>query len=398
MPSPRAVPAVLAVFAVLVLDPACSKDGKDSDDNNDSGTGDADADTDTDGDTDTDADSDADTDGDSDTDTDGDGDSDSDSDGDLPPGCELVTISSDMHWEADRSLFGDRMVWRQFNDETDVHEIRMRVLSTGVTSLIDADPELEQHPVIWGDWVYWEERVGGDDWWKWEIFRANIGDLTPERMTNNSCADYKARGGDSVFLYSQNCDEGTVEPLYYASTSTLEPMEISPDILSPPGTAGLMFDGVRYVAWGWHDEDLGGNDLIYLFDIENPTTPSEPLYPDALGQAGGVIVDGKIYAMTYHVGVTDGWDIWIYDIASGTMDWLDHSPWDQVAPVVSGHVVAYLDTEELESSFYTNGGNSNIELKDLDTGVTNQITTEAGDWGPLAISGKHPDASPQEIA
>jgi hypothetical protein len=58
--------------------------------------------------------------------------------------------------------------------------------------------------------------------------------------------------------------------------------------------------------------------------------------------------------------------------------------------VVSGHVVAYLDTEELEESFYgLSGGESNIELKDLETGVTNQLTTEAGDWGPLAISGKY---------
>ena len=87
--------------------------------------------------------------------------------------------------------------------------------------------------------------------------------------------------------------------------------------------------------------------------------------------------------------VTDGWDIWIYDIETATMDWLDHSPWDQIAPVVSGSVIAYLDTEELESSFYTNGGNSNIELKDLATGVTNQLTTASGDWGPLAISGKY---------
>ena len=150
-----------------------------------------------------------------------------------------------------------------------------------------------------------------------------------------------------------------------------------------------MFDGVRYVAWGWHDEDLGGNDLIYLFDLENPATPSEPLYPDALGQAGGVIADGKIYAMTYALAVTDGWDIWIYDIASGTMDWLDHSPWDQIAPVVSGHVVAYLDTEETESSYYTNGMVANMELKDLETGVTNQMTTEADRYTGMAVSGKY---------
>jgi hypothetical protein len=151
-----------------------------------------------------------------------------------------------------------------------------------------------------------------------------------------------------------------------------------------------MFDGFRYVAWGWHDEDLGGGDLIYLFDIENPTSPSEPLYPEAYRQVGGIIADGKIYASTGVLDdVTNGWDIWIYDIASETMDWLDHSPWDQMVPIVSGNVIAYLDTEELESSFYTNGGISNIELKDLETGVTNQVTTESGDWGPMAISGKY---------
>ena len=287
-----AVPAVLTVLWVLFL--SCSKDQKDDKDANDLDSGtdtdtDSDTDTDTDSDsdsdtgTDSDTDSDSDTDTDTDTDTDSDGgtDTDTDSDGDLPPGCVFVDSVDAAAWQADHGVQGDYMVWRDFNDVTDCHELKLRQLSTGTVVVLDSDTELEQHPVIWGDWAYWEERVGGDDWWRWEIFKGNIFSYSPEQLTDNSCADGKVRGGENHFVFGQNCDGGDVSPLYYAELSTLTPNEITPDVTSSPGTAGLMFDGVRYVAWGWHDDSLGGNDLIYLFDIENPSTPSEPLYPEA---------------------------------------------------------------------------------------------------------------------
>jgi hypothetical protein len=396
---------MLLGVAVLAACSSCSDDDSaadastdtdtDTDADSDSDTdtdADADSDTDSDVDTDTDSDSDSDVDTDSDTDTDSDGgtDADTDSDSDMPPGCSLVTANSAMHWEADRAVYGDRMVWMEFNWDTSTPELKMRQLSTGETAVLFSDPIYEEHPALWGDWVYWNQYADGDDWTNKEIFRANISSPIPIRLTDNSCGDYKSRGGGEYFLFSQNCDGGDVEPLFMADLDTLTPTEITGDIYSPPGTAGLMFDGVRYVAWGWHDEDLGGNDQIYLFDVENPSTPSEPLYPEAYRQVGGVIADGKIYASTGVLDdVTDGWDIWIYDIESATMDWLDHSPWDQIAPVVSGSVIAYVDTEELESSYYTNGMNGNIELKDLETGVTSQMTAEGGRYGSLAISGKY---------
>jgi hypothetical protein len=380
----RHIPLVIALLMLAACDDGSSS-AKDSGTDTDTDTdADADSDTDTDTDTDTDADSDTDTDTDSDTDTD------TDSDSDLPPGCVLVTASADMDWEADRAVDGDRMVWRQFDSATTSHVIKMRQLSTGAVTVLDSDSDLEEHPVIKGDWVYWEEKTGSD-WSDREAFRANITSWAPEQLTDNSCSDAKLRGGELYFIHKQNCDGSDDEPLYATDFATSTPLLVTADVSSPPGTAGLMFDGVRYVAWGWHDVGLGGNDQIYLFDIQNPTTPSEPLYPEAYRQVGGVIADGKIYASTGVLlgSLTDGWDIWIYDIATGTMDWLDHSAWDQLIPVVSGNVVAYLDTEELASSYYTNGGNAHIEIKDLETSVTRQLTSVAGDWGPLAISGKH---------
>ena len=71
------------------------------------------------------------------------------------------------------------------------------------------------------------------------------------------------------------------------------------------------------------------------------------------------------------------------------MSWLDHSEWDQLGPVVSGNVVVYLDTEELFSSYYTNGMVAHLEIKDLETSVTNQMTSVEGRYGSMAISGKH---------
>ena len=146
---------------------------------------------------------------------------------------------------------------------------------------------------------------------------------------------------------------------------------------------------MRYVTWSWHDENQSQHkDQVHLFDIKNPTTPS-PLYPDAKNQLAPFISDGKIYSGTVSKDVTDGWDVWIYDIEDQKMSWLDHSPYDQIAGHADGHIVAYLDTEELKSYYYQNGMKAHVEIQDLETHLTRQITIVDDNYFGIAVSGKY---------
>jgi hypothetical protein len=165
---------------------SCGGNGGDPDSSTDTDAdadSDADGDSDTDGDADTDTDADADSDADSDTDADSDADADADADADsdsdpaLPACCQLLTVSSDMDWEGSHAMYEDRMVWRQWDSATSSHVIKMRQLSSGVVSVVNPEPEPKEHPVIWGDWVYWEQETTSSDWTTREVFRLNVNDL-----------------------------------------------------------------------------------------------------------------------------------------------------------------------------------------------------------------------------
>jgi hypothetical protein len=149
-----------------------------------------------------------------------------------------------------------------------------------------------------------------------------------------------------------------------------------------------MFDGVRYVAWGWHGDSEPNGDRIYLYDIQNPSPPTTPVYPEAYRQMGGMISGGKIFAATYADTVSNDWDTWIFDIASSTTGWLDHTEWSQMNAAANGYVVVYRDTEELGVTFWESDS-QHIELKDLETSITRKVSIlPAWYWG-LAISGHH---------
>jgi hypothetical protein len=207
-------------------------------------------------------------------------------------------------------------------------------------------------------------------------------------MTSNTCSDAKVRPGDQFFVHRQNCDGSSTDPLYTTNVNTLVSTQISPDASSGPGTQGFMFDGVRYVAWGWHGDSEPNGDRIYLYDIQNPSPPTTPVYPEAYRQVGGVISQGRIYSTTGVLSFTEGWDIWYYEIASGNSGWLDHSLWDQYDVAVDGYVAAYGDTEALGAPL-ADTNVSHLEIKDLETALTRQISILPGNYWQLAISGHY---------
>jgi hypothetical protein len=99
-------------------------------------------------------------------------------------------------------------------------------------------------------------------------------------------------------------------------------------------------------------------------------------------------VNGKIYSGTMTTDVTEGFDIWIWDIESGTASYLDHAPYDQLLTDGDGHVLAYLDTESLASYYYDNGLQAYVEIHDLDTHVTRTVTPVPDMYYGVAVSGK----------
>jgi hypothetical protein len=142
------------------------------------------------------------------------------------------------------------------------------------------------------------------------------------------------------------------------------------------------------VAWGWHGDSEPNGDRIYLYDIQNPSPPTTPVYPEAYRQMGGMISDGKIFAETYAEGVSNSWDVWYYNIESASNEWVDHSPWDQVAVAGNGSVVVYMDTEEL-GEYYYETSSRHIEIKDIVNGNARQVSILPGNFRLAAVSGHY---------
>ena len=374
------LPALVLVCSLVALlgRSSCGDNGSSSDNSGPSTAGDADMG----------SDGDADGDGDSDGAGDRDTDTDTDADGDLAPGCEVIASNTALQWEGPRGIDGDRMVWMEFDWDALMPTLYMRQLSTGETTTLIADPGYEEHPGILGDWVFWENETTMGEAMTRELFRMNLGDAIPQQLTDNDCSDANYKPGVDYIIHTTTCDGEEDKPLYYTDFATLTPTMIVADSVSS-GNSGNAFDGERYVTWGWHTTSTAAK--LYLFDLENPSPPSDPLWAGAENQVTPVIHNGKIYS-----GSGDGegdeaenFDIWIYDIENQTYDWLDHALYDQLYADVDGNIVGYLDTEELEKRYFLNGSKSRVEIHDLETHLTRRLTNVTDNYHKIGISGQY---------
>ncbi|MDD5306602.1 MAG: hypothetical protein PHU25_04705 [Deltaproteobacteria bacterium] len=383
---------LVSLLSLLAGCSSCSGNGSGGDSGKDSGAG-SDADSDSDADADSDNDTDSDSDSDTDGDTDSGSDSDSDSDGDcdagtdngndtdgfaVGPGCTVVAVNSSLMWA--KGIDGDHIVWSEWIDKCQYPVLRSRQLSTAKTANEFNGPYWKFDPIVSRDWLIWSEDTNQSDAWSQEIFRMKLGDTAIEQITSDNCIDYNQLAGNDYVVFLKSCESTEDKALYYFDTSSSQATEIVGDAVSPP-TPGIAFDGERYVVWTIYDH-------VYLYDIENPTTPS-PLFPDATAQVSPTIFGGKIYAGTMQDGVSEYLDIWVYDIPSQTMGWLDHSHWDQLAPAVDGNIIAYHDTEKLGTRFFYNGSVSYIDIQDLTSHVKRTITPVEDTYYGTGISGKY---------
>lgn len=101
------------------------------------------------------------------------------------------------------------------------------------------------------------------------------------------------------------------------------------------------------------------------------------------------ISDGKVYSGTWDepLDFTNRCDVQVHDLASGATSWVFQSPWDQIGPAASGSVLMYFDTQEFAHNWWDDQ-TTHVELYDLQTGTTRQLTEEPYFYRTPAIEGK----------
>ncbi|MCP4602574.1 MAG: hypothetical protein GY847_19000, partial [Proteobacteria bacterium] len=187
-------------------------------------------------------------------------------------------------------------------------------------------------------------------------------------------------GGKTQAIYLSNCS-GDIVTLKYLDLETKKSYSITDNSEGNP--SGYAFDGERWVVWIFDDK-------AYKFDISNPGDPVL-LAPDMRADTWPVIHDGKVYTGTWR---PPPWsddklcDVHIHDLTTGENSFALSQDWDQIQISVSGNIAAYLDTETLGTKWF--GDNiSQIEIGDLETGVTRQITELPSVYWGTAIEGKY---------
>jgi hypothetical protein len=299
----------------------------------------------------------------------------------IPEGCVIVSGEDPWDWSAKHAIGGGYLVWTEWIEECSACAIRLRELETGIVTDVFyfASPRANRVSTN-GVYVYFDREPTSYDYLGRELFRFAIEDPVIERLTDNEHSDAYPigyEGGVTFLVWDEELESNL---LVYLDLETEEETVITEE--GPTYGSFFDFDG-RFIAYG--ADDSGWPGPVHLFDIENPATPT-PLHPGATKQLAPSIVDGLIFAGTYLEDVSDGMDIWIWDIdADSLYGWLDHSPYDQLYPSGSGGVLVYLDTEELEH-YWTFGDPSNhVVLYDLEANFERQLTVNPAIHGPPGI-------------
>jgi len=97
-----------------------------------------------------------------------------------------------------------------------------------------------------------------------------------------------------------------------------------------------------------------------------------------------------VYSGTWDdpVDMTNKCDVRVHDLETDAGEWVFHSPWDQIGPTASGSVLSYFDTEELGHNWFDDQ-TSNVELFDLETGISRKLTTMAFPYSAMARHDKY---------
>jgi hypothetical protein len=169
--------------------------------------------------------------------------------------------------------------------------------------------------------------------------------------------------------------------MYYLDNETHETTYVGSEVNGNPG--GFDYDGTQWVVWV---DELGTSVVNWLwkYDVLNGVGPTLVQY--GMTQiTWPKIADGVIYSGTWDspADMTNKCDVRTNDVGTNEGAWVFESPWDQIGPTVSGRVLAYFDTQELAHDWFEDQ-TSNVEIYDLDTGVTRKLTDVAFAYSALA--------------
>ena len=174
--------------------------------------------------------------------------------------------------------------------------------------------------------------------------------------------------------------------MYYLDNTTHAVTLISDEASGNPG--GFDFDGTQWLVWL---DESGSTSVNWLwkYDVLNGVGPT--LAQDGMIQIlAPKVFDGTIYFSAWDspADTVNKADVKTHDLSSGTNTWLFESPWDQVQVSTAGRVAAYADTETLAHDWFADQ-TVQIELYDLDTHITRQVTDIAFEYFGIARHDKY---------
>ncbi|RAP76543.1 hypothetical protein [Paenibacillus montanisoli] len=275
---------------------------------------------------------------------------------DLVANKQLASIS--VKHDAGFDISGTFVVWSDLrNEETPIGElgsfdvsnadIFLYDLSTGEERQLTTDPSAQINPKIWGKYVVWMDNASDaikEYPSNWQIVLFNI--ETGEQKTITS-----GNGGHT----NQDIDAGNV----------------------------VWENGSRVSDRGLRaGENVPENNTdIYLYRIETGETVSIATedYREGRPQVSGILITWEVFNGSY-TG-----DVFVHDTVTRRTHQVTDSDANQRTPVISGHVVAWMDERNGSSTHDVGPGphNSDIYIADLEKGTEALVTGDGPQINPL---------------
>lgn len=301
----------------------------------------------------------------------------------LPQGCEVVAASASISAGGKGSIDGKSLIWGDYDEKCKAHIVVVRDLETKQNRIVDVDFSGHQdNPRITGDIAIWHKEAVKGEWLSRELYMIDIASSgEPTKITSDNCADATVGIGTRYVVYRKTCSENEEASLWYSDITAKTSKKITDDAVSPPAPM-MAFDGERYVAWRFEES-------MFVYDIQNPQVP-KPVETQAIGFGWPDVYNGKVYAgASSPEWESRGFDMWEYDIKTGAEKWLSEEVYDQLNPAADGKAVVYLDTSTLGETWFNAGSKSQVEIMDLETKVTRQITLSPERYYGPGLVGKY---------
>lgn len=241
---------------------------------------------------------------------------------------------------------------------------------TRITDLADsfqAFPSILENEIVWADSRF---SVGSGQYWQ-ELVHYSLSTGIETRLTNSTDSKLLPLFNGHHIVYLQYPSEMTIPELRLLDLQTHEDILLS-DMDWKPWDMSI---SDRYVTWvaipPWRQD---GNRDVFIYDVEAKETLQLDT-PTTKQHSTSVHGSRVVWEDTTSGQV----DIYVYDIETGEETRLTDDPFDQSSPRILGNLVTFHDYR------FTLGWNDpdcawDIQIMDLDTGVTRRVTSLPWFW------------------